>query len=93
MGSALFVLLFLGGWNFLPGVADPWADGSLGAVLSVLWFMAKVFLMIFFFIWIRWTLPRFRYDQVMTLGWQILLPLAIGNLVFNTLVIALYDSL
>jgi NADH-quinone oxidoreductase subunit H len=92
MGSALFVLLFLGGWNFLPGIADPWSDSSVGAVLSVLWFMAKVFAMIFFFIWVRWTLPRFRYDQVMSLGWKILLPIAIGNLIFNTLLIALRDT-
>ncbi len=93
MGSSLFVVLFLGGWNFLPGIADPWGDSSFGAVLSVLWFMLKVFFMIFFFIWVRWTLPRFRYDQVMALGWKILLPLAVGNLIFNTLLIALYDSI
>lgn len=93
MGSAVFVLLFLGGWNFLPWFADPWPDGLLGTLLSVGWFMAKVFFMIFFFIWIRWTLPRFRYDQVMSLGWKILLPLAVGNLVLNTLLIALYDTL
>lgn len=91
MGSAIFVILFLGGWNFLPGIADPWSQNTLGAVLSVLWFIGKVFAMIFFFIWVRWTLPRFRYDQVMSLGWKILLPLAIANLVFNTLAIALYD--
>lgn len=93
MGSAVFVLLFLGGWNFMPGVADPWSDGLVGTLLSVGWFMAKVFAMIFFFIWIRWTLPRFRYDQVMSLGWKILLPLAVGNLVLNTIIIALYDAL
>lgn len=92
MGSAIFVLLFLGGWNFLPFFADPWSDGIFGSVLSVVWFMCKVFFMIFFFIWVRWTLPRFRYDQVMSLGWSILLPLAIGNLIFNTLLIALLDS-
>ncbi|HKK19575.1 MAG TPA: complex I subunit 1 family protein [Opitutales bacterium] len=93
MGSAVFVLLFLGGWNFLPWFADPWSDGLMGTLLSIAWFMAKVFFMIFFFIWIRWTLPRFRYDQVMSLGWKILLPLAVGNLVLNTLIIALYDTL
>lgn len=92
MGSAVFVILFLGGWNFLPWVADPWSDGLIGTLLSVGWFMAKVFFMIFFFIWMRWTLPRFRYDQVMSLGWKILLPLAVGNLVLNTVIIALYDS-
>ncbi len=93
MGSAIFVLLFLGGWNFLPWVADPWGAGILGTFLSIGWFTAKVFFMIFFFIWVRWTLPRFRYDQVMALGWKILLPLAVGNLVLNTLIIALYDTL
>ena len=92
MGSALFVLLFLGGWNFLPGLADPWGNVLIGTLLSVGWFIAKVFAMIFFFIWMRWTLPRFRYDQVMSLGWKILLPLAVGNLVFNTIIIALYDT-
>lgn len=92
MGSALFVLLFLGGWNFLPGLADPWGNGLIGTLLSVGWFIAKVFAVIFFFIWMRWTLPRFRYDQVMSLGWKILLPLAVGNLVFNTIIIALYDT-
>ncbi len=93
MGSALFVILFLGGWNFLPWVADPFGDGVFATLFSVAWFMAKVFFMIFFFIWVRWTLPRFRYDQVMSLGWRILLPLAIGNLVFNTILIALIDNL
>ncbi|MDQ8207263.1 NADH-quinone oxidoreductase subunit H [Coraliomargarita sp. SDUM461003] len=93
MGSGIFVLLFLGGWNFLPWMADPWGTGILGSVLSVAWFMGKVFFMIFFFIWMRWTLPRFRYDQVMSLGWKILLPLAVANLVFNTIIIALYDTL
>ena len=92
MGSAVFVLLFLGGWNFLPGLADPWGDGLIGTLISVGWFMAKVFFMIFFFIWMRWTLPRFRYDQVMSLGWKTLLPLAVGNLVLNTVIIALYDT-
>ena len=92
MGSALFVVLFLGGWNFFPGLADPWGASPLGAVFSVFWFLAKVFAMIFFFIWVRWTLPRFRYDQVMALGWKILLPLAVGNLIFNTLLIVFYDK-
>jgi len=54
--------------------------------------MLKIFLMIFFFIWMRWSMPRFRYDQVMSLGWKILLPLAIGNLVWNTVLIALIDT-
>tara|TARA_B100001093_G_scaffold68824_1_gene59059 strand:+ start:4005 stop:5105 length:1101 start_codon:yes stop_codon:yes gene_type:complete len=92
MGSSLFVLLFLGGWNFLPGLADPWPAGIIGIVMSALWFLLKVCGMIFFFIWVRWSLPRFRYDQVMHLGWKILLPLAIANFVIYIFVIALIDK-
>ncbi|HQU09683.1 MAG: hydroxyacid dehydrogenase, partial [Verrucomicrobia bacterium 21-51-4] len=88
IGSALFVLLFLGGWNFLPGLANPWPVGAWGAVLSILWFLAKLCFMLFFFMWIRWTLPRFRYDQVMRLSWSALLPLALANLIAYTLIIA-----
>ena len=51
----------------------------------------KVLVMVFFFMWIRWTLPRFRYDQVMNLGWRKLLPAAILNLVFYAIVIALIE--
>lgn len=91
IGSAVFVLLFLGGWNFLPGLADPWPSGILGGVLSTGWFLLKIFVMIVFFVLIRWTLPRFRYDQVMQLGWRVLLPLALFNLVLNALLIAAID--
>ena len=49
-------------------------------ILSIAIFMGKVLAMIFFFMWVRWTLPRFRYDQLMTLGWKILLPVATLNL-------------
>lgn len=93
VGSAVFAVLFLGGWQFLPipGLMNIWPEGILGSIMSVLWFLAKVCFMIFFFIWIRWTLPRFRYDQVMNIGWKILLPLAIGNLIVYALLIAFYD--
>ena len=91
IGSAVFTLLFLGGWHFLPGISDPWPIGWMGAVSSTLWFLFKTLLVVFFFIWIRWTLPRFRYDQVMKLGWTLLLPAALANLVLNTVIIALWE--
>ncbi len=91
VGSGLFAILFLGGWNFLPGIPAPWPHNWVGSALSILWFLVKICSLIFFFIWMRWTLPRFRYDQVMRLGWQVLLPLAVANLVFYTLAIALWD--
>lgn len=89
IGSGVFVLLFLGGWD-IPLVTFP--AGPFGAVLSVSVFFVKVLVLVFFFMWIRWTLPRFRYDQVMTLGWQRLLPLAIANLVFYAILIAIIEQ-
>jgi NADH-quinone oxidoreductase subunit H len=58
-------------------------------VLPVLYFIAKVFVFIFVYIWVRGTLPRFRYDQLMAFGWKYLLPLAIANLVITALIVAL----
>jgi len=90
IGSAVFTLLFLGGWH-LPFPVDLPA-GILGAVLSVGILAAKVFLLVFFFMWIRWTLPRFRYDQVMNLGWKKLLPLAVANLILYAIIIAIIEQ-
>jgi NADH-quinone oxidoreductase subunit H len=100
IGSGVFTLLFLGGWNPLPWVpiatvAD-WlhlADKPLllGA-LSIVIFLGKVIALIFFFMWVRWTVPRFRYDQVMKLGWQKLLPLAIVNLLVYTIGFAVFQK-
>ncbi|MBI2517124.1 MAG: NADH-quinone oxidoreductase subunit H [Opitutae bacterium] len=96
VGSGVFILLFLGGWNPLPWV--PLADVAvwlhlvdqpvLLGLLSIAIFLAKVLFFLFLFMWVRWTVPRFRYDQVMQLGWRKLLPLAIGNLIFYAVVIA-----
>ena len=61
-------------------------------LLGVGWFLAKTIFLIFFFIWIRWTLPRFRYDQVMHLGWTKLLPLALANLIIYVLIVTLIDQ-
>jgi NADH-quinone oxidoreductase subunit H len=88
IGSGVFTLLFLGGWNPLPWVSLETFAGwvhlidhpiALGLV-SIAIFLIKVLLLIFFFMWVRWTVPRFRYDQVMEIGWKKLLPLAIFNL-------------
>ena len=96
IGSGVFTLLFLGGWNPLPWVplaaVANWLHLAgnpvvLGA-LSIVFFLSKLMFFIFLFMWVRWTVPRFRYDQVMKLGWQKLLPLAIGNLIVYALAIA-----
>lgn len=79
--SALIVTLFFGGW------AVPFVDvtklGYLGAFLSVVSFAVKTGFFLFLYLWVRWTLPRFRYDQLMHLGWKILLPLALLNLLIT----------
>jgi NADH-quinone oxidoreductase subunit H len=100
VGSAVFVLLFLGGWNPLPWVPlarfAAWlhlgGHPALVGLLSVLIILGKILAMIFFFMWVRWTVPRFRYDQVMKIGWQKLLPLAIANLVVYALGIAVLQK-
>ena len=78
-GSAVVVCLFLGGWH-LPFVTGAEAVGVPGALLQVGVFVAKLLAFLFFFIHVRWTLPRFRYDQLMNLGWKVMLPLALVNL-------------
>lgn len=76
VAAALTVTLYFGGWTF-PGF-EP--RGIAGALLSMLIFAIKTSFFVFVFIWVRWTLPRFRYDQLMRLGWKALLPLALLNL-------------
>jgi NADH-quinone oxidoreductase subunit H len=78
--SALIVTLFLGGWQF-PFLETFGLSPILISIVQVITFVAKVVAVLFFYIWIRWTIPRFRYDQLMNLGWKVMLPLAILNLV------------
>jgi NADH-quinone oxidoreductase subunit H len=92
IGSALFTLLFLGGWHFLPFMNDPWPANWIGSIIGVGWFLSKTVFLIFFFIWIRWTLPRFRYDQVMHLGWTKLLPVALANLIVYIVIVTILDG-
>jgi NADH-quinone oxidoreductase subunit H len=79
IGSSLFIVMFLGGWHFLPGVPTV-GSGLLASLFGVAWFFFKLCAFLFFFVWVRWTIPRFRYDQVMRIGWRVLLPVAVLNL-------------
>ena len=75
--SALTSILFLGGWlSPIPFAPFTWVPGPL-------WFIAKICLVLFMFIWVRATFPRFRYDQLMRLGWKVFLPLSLGWLVLT----------
>ncbi|HET6271957.1 MAG TPA: NADH-quinone oxidoreductase subunit NuoH [Bacteroidota bacterium] len=77
--SALIVTLFLGGWQF-PYLETFNLPPMWVSIIHILTFMVKVSGMLLFYMWIRWTIPRFRYDQLMNLGWKVMLPLAIVNL-------------
>ncbi|MFG2087849.1 NADH-quinone oxidoreductase subunit NuoH [Spirillospora sp. NPDC048824] len=75
--SALATTLFLGGWRAPAPISTVWAGANSGW-WPVLWFLAKVLMFICFFIWLRGTLPRVRYDQLMKLGWKVLTPFSLG---------------
>ncbi len=85
VACALTVTLYFGGWS-LPGFHP---HGLLGAIASILIFSVKTLFFVLVFIWVRWTLPRFRYDQLMRIGWKALLPLALLNLFWVAGLVAL----
>lgn len=93
LGSILFVLFFLGGWHALPFLPTLGLSGVPAALLGVVCFVVKVVFMLFVIIWIRWTVPRFRFDQVMRIGWKLLLPFAIANAVAYFVFFAVYETL
>ena len=86
--SSVATTLFLGGWlRPFPNVA---ALSFLGLVPSWIWFLSKTFVFLYVFLWVRATLPRYRYDQLMRLGWKVLIPIAIANVVATGIVKVLF---
>jgi NADH-quinone oxidoreductase subunit H len=80
--SALMATLFFGGWDIPFTLWDNVAPHTgIKTLLTTLFFFAKILFFVFFYMWIRWTLPRFRYDQLMSLGWKVLLPMALAYIV------------
>ncbi|CAN5750141.1 NADH-quinone oxidoreductase subunit NuoH [soil metagenome] len=89
--SVMIVVLFLGGW-YMPGLSYIFEVGSLPyALASHVGFLLKIFFFLFLYIWIRGTLPRFRFDQLMTFGWKFLLPVAIGNVIITIIIVFLMN--
>src|SRR5205814_5931946 len=85
-GSAVIVTLFFGGWHF-PGISDG-SHGWIFGLINIAVFFAKVAAVIFIFMWIRWTLPRFRYDQLMRLGWLFFFEIALVNIFIVAAILA-----
>ncbi len=91
--SAMIATLFFGGWDIPFTQRDNVAAVSFGMVLlSILIFALKTGFFLFLFIWIRWTLPRFRYDQLMALGWKVLLPIGLAYIVITAALILALDA-
>jgi NADH-quinone oxidoreductase subunit H len=89
--SCVAALLFFGGASSPLGhlLPDDFGGPILAAIFPILWFVAKVLFFLLLYIWVRGTLPRFRYDQLMSFGWKFLLPVAMANIIVTSLVIAL----
>jgi NADH-quinone oxidoreductase subunit H len=86
---SIATLVFLGGWlPLLPWIHSDW----LGGLVGVAWFLGKVSALLFTMMWLRWTLPRFRYDRLMNLGWKVLLPLGLVNIVVTGAIVAIRAS-
>jgi NADH-quinone oxidoreductase subunit H len=85
--SCLATILFFGGWH-----GPVFGPDALRVILPVFWFVVKLFCFLFFYIWVRGTLPRFRYDQLMAFGWKFLLPLGVLNILATGFVVAWVSS-
>jgi len=89
IASAFIVTLYLGGWQ-IPYIQELNLAPVLETLLCLGAFVAKMAVLLFFFIWVRWSLPRFRYDQLMNLGWKVMFPLSLINLVWVALLIMIF---
>jgi NADH-quinone oxidoreductase subunit H len=93
ISAALATTVFLGGWHF-PGMTRLAEPGTgLYALLAVIVFAAKVFAIVYCFIWFRWTFPRYRYDQLMSLGWKWLIPAGLANILVTGVVLVLAQQM
>ena len=93
VSSAVMATLYFGGYNY-PGMdwVAAHAGPTIAPIIGVVVLFAKIFAFIFFFMWVRWTIPRFRYDQLMHLGWKKLIPLAIANIVLTGVIATIYKQ-
>jgi NADH-quinone oxidoreductase subunit H len=90
--SGLSVILFFGGW-LSPFPEGSFLDSIFFWIPAPVWFGIKLALIVFVFIWIRAALPRYRYDQLMSLGWKVFLPFTLGFFIFITGILIAFDWL
>ncbi|MDI9338144.1 MAG: NADH-quinone oxidoreductase subunit NuoH [Alphaproteobacteria bacterium] len=91
MSSAIMACLYFGGYD-VPFVDETLLNPNLAAVLGLISILFKIVIFLFVFMWIRWTIPRFRYDQLMNLGWKKLMPLALANLILTIFISLILKS-
>ncbi len=93
ISSTILAVLYFGAYNY-PGM--DWVEANWGVnpanIIGIFVLFAKICMFIFFYMWVRWTIPRFRYDQLMRLGWKVFIPLAIVNIIITGVVILLVDQ-
>ena len=89
IASTLIVTLYLGGWQ-IPYIETLGLPSGLVVALQVAGFFIKVGALLFFFIWVRWSIPRFRYDQLMNLGWKVMFPLSLLNIIWVAVLIMIF---
>lgn len=90
IASTLIVTLYLGGWQ-IPYIETLGLSSGFVLALQVAGFFVKVGALLFFFIWVRWSIPRFRYDQLMNLGWKVMFPLSLINIVWVAILIMIFN--
>lgn len=89
IASAFVVTMYLGGWQ-IPFIETFGLSETLVTILQIASFFVKMGVLLFFFIWVRWSIPRFRYDQLMSLGWKVMFPLSLINIVWVALLIMIF---
>lgn len=90
IASCMIVTLYLGGWQ-IPYIDQFGLNSTLTVILQVGAFIFKVIFMLFIFLWVRWTIPRFRYDQLMNIGWKVMFPLSLVNIIWVAAIIMIFN--
>jgi len=90
IASAMIITLYLGGWQ-IPFIGSLGLPAGVVITLQILGFFIKMGILLFFFIWVRWSIPRFRYDQLMDIGWKVMFPLSLINLLWVAILIMVFN--